>query len=125
MQVSLSPSAQRYNIAQSQPSFGVNVLDSVMKNEKKSDIFQPKTEVVKERTMTEKEKTEINAKRVKTAVKCLVGAVLFADILYFAMKRNFKVSKVAMADKKVEQVKKIIPPPVIIPKPFDAPIDVI
>ena len=46
MQVSLSPSAQRYNIAQSQPSFGVNVLDSVMKNEKKSDIFQPKTEVL-------------------------------------------------------------------------------
>lgn len=122
MQVSLSPSIQKYDVFQAQPSFGVNVLDSVMKNEKKADIFQTKAVVPEEKTLTEKEKTEIQARRIKSAVKRLIGVIFFADILYFAMKRSFKHSKIDKAAKKIEEAKKMVAPPVIIPKPFDMPL---
>ncbi|MBQ4078289.1 hypothetical protein IJD15_03830 [bacterium] len=121
MQVSLSPSVQNYNKAQARPTFKANVLESVINNNGKMliDTFQNKPVDVKEKTLTEKEKTELQAKRVKSAVKRLIGVILFADILYFAMKRSFKYTKIDQAAKKVEQAKKIIAPPVIPPPAFD------
>lgn len=128
MQVSLSSSVQNYNITQAHPTFKANVLENAINNNGKLvlDSFNNKSILKEEKTLTEKEKTEIQAKKIKSAVKRLIGVILFADILYFAMKRSFKYSKIDKAAKKVQEAKKLIPPPVIIPKPFDAPpIDII
>ena len=73
MQVYFSPVKTQYNNFRAQQSQkGTNVLEN---------------------TISEKDKIEIQAKKVKNAVKCCVGVVLAADILYFAMKRKFKFSK--------------------------------
>lgn len=123
MQVSLSSSVKNYNKVQARPVFKANVLESVISNNGRMqlDMFRDKPAEVKEKTLTEKEKTEIQAKRVKSAVKRLIGVILFADILYFTMKRSFKYSRIDKAAKKVQNAKKLIPPPVIIPPAFDAP----
>ena len=74
MQVSFSTVRNQYNnFKAQQPQKSTNVLEN---------------------TISEKDKIEIQAKKVKNAVKCCVGVVLAADILYFAMKRKFKFSKI-------------------------------
>ena len=90
MQVSLSPKINRYNSFQAQKSQKTtNVLDSAL---------------------NEKDKLEIQSKRVKNAVKCCLGVVLFMDILYFAMKRNFKFAKIAKVANRAEKLKSTIAP---------------
>lgn len=123
MQVSLSSSIQNYNSVQARPTFKANVLENAINNNGKLmlDSFNDKSIVKEEKVLTEKEKTEIQSKRVKSAAKRLIGVILFADILYFAMKRSFKYSRKDKAAKKLQEAKKLIAPPVIIPKPFDAP----
>ena len=60
MQVSLSPAVNNYNNIQAHPMFKANVLESVINNNGRMqlDTFKDKPAEVKEKTLTEKEKTE-------------------------------------------------------------------
>ncbi len=90
MQVSLSPCINYYRNFKAEPkSKTTNVLDNIM---------------------AENNTTEMQAKRVKNAVKRCIGVILFLDILYFVMKRNFKFAKIAKRNNKLQKMKESIAP---------------
>ena len=94
MQVSLSSVRNQYNnFRAQQPQKSTNVLEN---------------------TISEKDKIEIQSKKVKNAVKCCVGVVLAADILYFAMKRKIKFSKILKEASQLAKSKDI-PAPISTP----------
>lgn len=90
MQVSLSPCIYNYKTFKAeQKSKSTNVLNNIM---------------------SENNTTEIQAKRVKNAVKRCIGVILFLDILYFAMKRRFKFAKIAKKNNMEQKKKNSIAP---------------
>ncbi|MBE7704599.1 MAG: hypothetical protein E7Z90_02155 [Cyanobacteria bacterium SIG29] len=114
MQVSFSPSVNtmNYSFKSQGASKGTNVLDCVLAGKKipaiTNNVVTPKEKI------SEKDKFEIQAKRVKTAVGCCLAVVIAADILYFAMKRNIKYSKLKKAAELVAEKSKTARP---IPSP--------
>lgn len=80
MQVSLSQNVNSYNNfkAQQHPK-STNVLDNVL---------------------SEKDKLEVQSKKVKNAVKRCIGIIILVDVIYFTMKRSLKQSNIAGALKK-------------------------
>lgn len=98
MQVSLSPNINNYNNFKAQePDKSTNVLSKVL---------------------NDKDKLEIQSKRVKSAVKRCIGVIALIDVIYFTMKHNFKHSRVARAAKKEEKLKQLIQP--IVSHPLSA-----
>lgn len=80
MQVSLSQNVNSYNnFKAQQPQKSTNVLDNVL---------------------NEKDKLEIQSKKVKSAVKRCIGVIILIDVIYFTMKRSFKHANIAKAIKK-------------------------
>lgn len=85
MAISLTPCVNTYN-TNFKAQNSTNVLENSLK------MLKEKPEV-KDNFLSEKDKNEIQTQRVKSAIKRCIGVILFVDIVYFAIKRNFKVSK--------------------------------
>lgn len=110
MLVSLSPLAQ-LNKTNFQAQKSTNVLENSLnlpRKEKKTDEF----------VLNDKDKVEIQSRKVKSAVKRCIGVILLADILYFAVKRKFKLGKIARMDAIIDKRNKLVAPPSGLPKVF-------
>jgi hypothetical protein len=68
--------------------------------------------------LSDKDKIEIQSQKVKSAVKRCIGVILLADILYFAVKRKFKLGKIARTDALIDKRNKLVAPPSGLPKVF-------
>ena len=110
MLVSLAPSVKQNKINfQAQKS--TNVLEnslSMPRKAQKTDEF----------VLSDKDKIEIQSQKVKSAVKRCIGVILLADILYFAVKRKFKLGKIARTDALIDKRNKLVAPPSGLPKIF-------
>ena len=108
MKLSLSPNISQKNSFRA--GVTTNVLNGVLTGQqvvmpkKKMPILENKNQ------LSEKDKIEIQSKRVKSAVKRCIGVILLVDIIYFAMKRTFKYSKIDHLKKLAEQKKGLTPP---------------
>ena len=114
MQVSFSSSVNtmNYSFKSQGASKGTNVLDCALAGKKIPAITNNVVE--KKDLISEKDKIEIQSKKVKTAVGCCLAVVIAVDILYFAMKRNIKYSKLKKAAEHVAEKSKTVRP---IPSP--------
>lgn len=93
MQVSLSPNINSYNSFNAQQSkISTNVLDNALSEKNK---------------LSEKDKIEIQSKKVKSAVKRCIGVIILLDVIYFTMRRSFKYTTIAKVAKKKEKLEKI------------------
>lgn len=110
MLVSLTPTVKQ-NTTNFQAQKSTNVLENSLnlpRSAKKTDEF----------VLSDKDKIEIQSRKVKNAVKRCVGVILLADILYFAVKRKFKLGKIAKHDAIIDKRNKLVAPPSGLPKIF-------
>lgn len=92
MQVSLNPCITKYNC---------NFRSDTKQSEK------PETSLL---TKAEKDKKEVQAIKVKTAVKLCLAVVLGLDIIYFAVKRRLKHNHAKAVQEKIDNAAKLVRP---------------
>ena len=102
MAISLTPCINTYN-TNFKAQNGTNVLESSLKMIKEKPEAQDKY-------LSEKDKNEIQAQKVKSAIKRCIGVILLVDILYFTVKRSFKFAKLAKQQELKIKRSKLIPP---------------
>ncbi len=110
MIVSLSPIKNEYK-TNFQSQKNTNVLESSLQI-----LREPKAP--ENNYLSERDKLEIQSKKVKSAVKRCIGVILLADILYFAVKRKFKLSKIARKDALNDKRNNLVAPLSNLPKNF-------
>ncbi len=109
MAISLTPCINTNN-TNFKAQNGTNVLESSLR------MLKEKPEE-KDKYLSEKDKNQIQAQKVKSAIKCCLGVILAADIIYFAIKRSFKFAKLAKQRELKLKRSKLIPPK----SAFDSP----
>ncbi len=102
MSISLTPCVNTYN-THFKAQNGTNVLENSLR------MIKEKPEV-KDNFLSEKDKNEIQAQKVKSAIKRCIGVILLVDIVYFAVKRSFKFAKLAKQRELKLKRSKLIPP---------------
>ncbi len=110
MFVSLSPMTSKYQ-TNFQAQKNTNVLENSLQILREPQQAQ-------DNTLSSKDKLEIQSKRVQSAVKRCVGIILLADILYFAVKRKFKLTRIAKKDALIEKRNNLVAPLSNLPKNF-------
>lgn len=109
MSISLTPCVNTYN-TNFKAQNGTNVLENSLR------MIKEKPEE-KDNFLSEKDKNEIQAQKVKSAIKRCIGVILLVDIVYFAIKRSFKFAKLAKQRELKLKRSKLVPPK----SAFDAP----